>query len=59
MQIVTPDLQPHGIRPVDSLEGKTVVIALVKEHGIRLLVLDNLLCLTNPEDDNAAGSWPR
>jgi putative DNA primase/helicase len=55
--IVTPDLQPHGIRAIDQPEGKAAVIDLVKEHGARLLVLDNLSCLTNPEDDNAATSW--
>lgn len=57
LQIVTPDLQPHGIRPIDQPDGKTAVVNLVKESGARLLVLDNLSCLTNPEDDNATMSW--
>ncbi len=57
LHIVTPDLQPHGIKPIDTAEGKAALIDLVKEKGARIVVLDNLSCLTNPEDDNAAGSW--
>ena len=57
LHIVTPDLQPHGIRPIDQPDGKEAVVNLVKQHGARLLVLDNLSCLTNPEDDNSTVSW--
>jgi hypothetical protein len=57
LHLVTPDLQPHGIGKIDSTEGRAAVIDAVMSAGARILFLDNLSCLTNPEDDNAASSW--
>lgn len=55
--LVTPDLQPLGIKPIDQPAGKSALVDLVKSIGARLVVLDNLSCLTAPEDDNATTSW--
>jgi hypothetical protein len=57
LQIVTPDLQPHGIGKIDTPEGCAAVLEATMRSNARILFLDNLSCLTNPEDDNAASSW--
>lgn len=57
MHVVTPDFQPHGIQKIDSEAGRVALIEAVKTTGSRLVFLDNLSCLTNPEDDNQSSSW--
>lgn len=55
--IVTPDLQPSAIAKIDTPDGKTALVDAVMRNSARLVFLDNLSCLTDPEDDNAASSW--
>jgi hypothetical protein len=55
--LVTPDLQEGGIPKIDTPEGQAAVLRLVDELTPGLLCLDNLSCLTNPEDDNRGESW--
>ena len=57
LHVVTPDFQPHGIPKIDSQAGRQVLLDAVKTTGARLVFLDNLSCLTNPEDDNQSSSW--
>jgi KaiC/GvpD/RAD55 family RecA-like ATPase len=57
LHVITPDLQPHGIAKIDTVDGRAAVIEAVARTGARLVFLDNLSCLTNPEDDNASSSW--
>ena len=55
--LVTPDFQPHGIRKIDSEEGRVAILDLVQKTEARLVFFDNLSCLTDPEDDNQSSSW--
>jgi len=55
--LVTADLQPHGIGKLDSPAGAQALFDLVDRLKPRLVILDNLSCLTSPEDDNSSASW--
>jgi hypothetical protein len=55
--VITPDAQPYRIRKIDTPEGRGAIIDAVMSARARLVFLDNLSCLTNPEDDNASSSW--
>ena len=58
MYFVTPDLQDGPIAKIDTPEGQTALLALIDSIGnVELLILDNLSCLTAPEEDNATSSW--
>jgi AAA domain len=55
--LVTPDLQEGGVLKIDTSHGRAEILRLVDEGKSALVILDNLSCLTNPEDDNSASSW--
>ena len=57
LHVVTPDFQPHGIPKIDSQAGRQVLLDAVQTTEARLVFLDNLSCLTDPEDDNQSSSW--
>jgi hypothetical protein len=55
--LITPDLQEGGVPKIDTADGQAEILRLVEELKPALVILDNLSCLTNPEDDNSASSW--
>lgn len=58
MHIITPDLQPDGIPKIDTEEGRLALLQIASGmEDLSLVILDNLSCLTNPEDDNSSASW--
>lgn len=58
LHFLTPDLQERGIPKIDTAEGQIELLRIVDAiEDLKLVIIDNLSCLTNPEDDNAAGSW--
>jgi hypothetical protein len=59
LYIVTPDLTHRGIPKVDSEEGRAALLTQLDERPeVKLVVLDNLACLTRPDgDDHGAKSF--
>jgi putative DNA primase/helicase len=58
LQIVTPDLHPAGIPKIDSFEGQEAILRILDGNSaIAYVILDNLSCLSDPEDSNSADSW--
>jgi len=58
MYVITPDLQQDGIPKIDTAEGFIALLQIADGiEDLALVVLDNLSCLTNPEDDNSSASW--
>jgi KaiC/GvpD/RAD55 family RecA-like ATPase len=58
LRIVTPDLATRGIPKIDTIEGRDAVLAYAESApNLGLVILDNLSCLTDPEDDNSSASW--
>jgi hypothetical protein len=55
--LITPDLQERGIPKIDTPEGQAEVLRLIDTLHPGVVFLDNLSCLTNPEDENRAESW--
>jgi hypothetical protein len=57
LYIVTPDLTSRGIPKIDSDEGALALIAQLDERPeIKLVILDNLACLTRPDGDDSHGA---
>lgn len=57
LYVVTPDLTARGIPKVDSDEGRDALLAQLEERPeIKLVVLDNLACLTRPDGDDTHGA---
>jgi hypothetical protein len=55
--VVTPDLCSRGVPKIDSDEGRDALIAQLEERPeIKLVVLDNLACLTRPDGDDSHGA---
>lgn len=58
LHIVTPDLHPNGIPRIDTAEGQEAILELLDQNpAIGYVILDNLSCLSAPEDSNSAESW--
>jgi predicted ATP-dependent serine protease len=57
VHIVSAHLEPNGIPKIDTPQGRAAIMAAVRLNGAKLVILDNLSCLTDPEDESAAGSW--
>ena len=55
LRIVTPDLQPQGMRPLRSAEGQQDILDLLSPD-IALLIFDNLSCLLGGAE-NDADTW--
>jgi hypothetical protein len=57
LYVVTPDLSSRGVPKIDSDEGRDALIAQLDERPeIKLVVLDNLACLTRPDGDDTHGA---
>lgn len=57
LYVVTPDLSARGIPKVDSDEGRDALLAQLEERPeIKLVILDNLACLTRPDGDDSHGA---
>lgn len=55
LRIITPDLQPHGITDLSTLQGQQFVEEHLKD--VKLLVLDNYSALCRKGRENDAESW--
>lgn len=56
--IVTPDLHPNGIPKIDSPEGYLAITEILDRNpAIAYVILDNLSCLSAPEDANKDEGW--
>lgn len=57
LYIVTPDLTSRGIPKIDSEEGANALLGQLEERPeIKLVVLDNLGCLSRPDGDDSHGA---
>lgn len=57
LYIVTPDLSSRGVPKIDSDEGRDALLAQLDERpDIKLVVIDNLACLTRPDGDDTHGA---
>lgn len=57
LYVVTPDLSAGGIPKIDSDEGRDALLAQLEERPeIKLVILDNLACLTRPDGDDTHGA---
>ncbi len=57
LYVVTPDLTSRGIPKIDGDEGASALVRQLDERPeIKLVVLDNLACLTRPDGDDSHGA---
>jgi AAA domain len=57
LYVVTPDLCARGVPKIDSDEGRDALIAQLEERPeIKLVIIDNLACLTRPDGDDSHGA---
>jgi hypothetical protein len=57
LYVVTPDLSARGVPKIDTDEGRNALLAQLDERPeIKLVVLDNLACLTRPDGDDSHGA---
>lgn len=56
LYIITPDLQPHGIPDLATIEGQEIINHYI-DDSIDLIIADNISCLAPSIKENDASSW--